>query len=145
VLNPIMQIQLGEVKRILPIRLVQHIGSIAGNKETETRAKVVCRSDLLAHFLKRDVLAVMGQDTCGEEDRVMKPAEALMLKGPTVVCHSIKGRARATAIALLGRYILGPLPTRTWVPFWGDTANLPQGQYLIRKGTSQVPHPDFHC
>jgi hypothetical protein len=71
-----MQIQFGEVKRILPIRLVQHTRGIVGYEEAETRAKIVCRPDLVIHILERDVLAIVWQDTY-KKDCVMKPAGTL--------------------------------------------------------------------
>ena len=56
--DPIMKIQLGQVKGILAIILIQHPGGKVGDEKAKGGCKVVSCADFVTHFIEFDIFAI---------------------------------------------------------------------------------------
>jgi len=61
--NSIMKIQVSQVKGILSIISIQHVGGKVGDEKTEGRCKVVSQANFGAQFFECDVFAIVRKDT----------------------------------------------------------------------------------
>jgi hypothetical protein len=62
VFDAIMQVHIGKIKGVLPVRLVQHSSQMVGDKEAESGCEVVRCMDRVVYLLEADVFAISGQD-----------------------------------------------------------------------------------
>lgn len=62
--NPIVKINLFQVKGILRIIFIQHSRNLVRHKVAKRRGKIVRRPYGVGHFFERDILAVVREDTC---------------------------------------------------------------------------------
>lgn len=58
VFNSVMQIHIGKIEGVFPVRFAQQPSHEVRYEETEGRCKVVCSADGTSHLLERNVLAV---------------------------------------------------------------------------------------
>ena len=63
VFNPVMQVEVREVKAILIVVPLQHICREIWHEEAEARSEIVCGSNLRTEFIELDVLSIAGQNT----------------------------------------------------------------------------------
>jgi hypothetical protein len=63
VLDTVVQVQVLEIERILPVALMQHACAVVGHVEAKGRRKVVRRTDLFVHFLECDATTITREYT----------------------------------------------------------------------------------
>jgi len=90
-LNPVVEVEVLEVKGILAIVSMQHIGGEVWYEEAKAWAEVVGRPDQGTEFIELDVLAIVGQNAYRTNQCEPNCSEG---QGHlTMICHSIQRRA----------------------------------------------------
>ena len=108
VLDPVVQIQLSQIKRVFAVTFIQHIRSIVWDKKGQGRRNVARCLNLSAKLFEGDVSTVMRQNAwIGHEDRNIKHANSLATYHG-LPSHSIPGM-RICCLPLLVGYTLAML------------------------------------
>ena len=140
--NAVMEVDFGQVERILGKTLLQHMSSQIRNEKGEAWCEIVGRVEFMRHLAEFDVFAVAGDNAWHRKIKFKIYSVRKGIVELTMVSQRIQRRTTAPTIALLRRDILRPVPTRPGLSLWGDMPHLPFRRNNIDDLQSKVPRKD---